>query len=692
MDDFTFAMQPYSVDDFYEDLHVQDKRNKLEYKEAYEQALEDIAEIRSHEYQIVKRGLPVPEMPSLRLQAIQQSSPLGTRRARNAIIMNQASRQLYKRAGEAPQAQFVQLYNTSLEVACRQVPQCTLSPYRTVDATCNNLKYPLWGSATSSIYRLCPPDFADGQQTPRKARDGGDLPSARLLSVVLAPDVNHPNLGVSYMAMTFGQFLAHDMSLVPSFSGPNDTPISCCLNKQIIEGPDKHPECFAIPIPEGDPYLPASRCMEFVRALPAQPDNCKINFRREAMNQVTSFFDGSFIYGSDEETGIKIRKFSNGLMMSMDLNGEEVLQFKNSTTCGMPKEGIRCFDGGDIRVNQEPPLVSQHILYLREHNRIAHTFSILNPHWSDELLFQEAKKVVIAELQHIAFNEFLPLVLDYDTRRKYGLLLKADGYSHNYDPRLKSNVLAEFTAAAFRMHSLVQNHLAFFKDGFYKGHVNLEDHFFNPKLFYTPGNFELLVQGLAVDSCQHMDRFFAQAMSRQLFKAHRPEGLDIYAINIQRGRDLGVPGYNTLRERCGLRRAYDFKEFIDVMSYEHIELLKTHYSHVDDVDLYAGGLMERPKHGVLLGPTFSCIVANQFRRLRLADRHWFERYSPAEGIGFSSAQLQEIRKGTLARIVCDNSKIKMIQPLALLKPSHANPGVECAGERIPTMDLNAWKK
>lgn len=66
---------------------------------------------------------------------------------------------------------------------------------------------------------------------------------------------------------------------------------------------------------------------------------------------------------------------------------------------------------GDVRANIHPHLATMHTLWAREHNRLAEELSEMNPHWDDETVFQEARRIVIAEMQHITYDHWLPALL-----------------------------------------------------------------------------------------------------------------------------------------------------------------------------------------------------------------------------------------------------------------------------------------
>lgn len=140
------------------------------------------------------------------------------------------------------------------------------------------------------------------------------------------------------------------------------------------------------------------------------------------------------------------------------------------------------------------------------------------------------------------------------------------------------------------------------------------------------------------------------------------------ALNIQRGRDHGIQGYVHYREVCGLSRIRSFEDLRSVLSNPAVaDVLSKLYRRIEDVDLFIAGTSEKPLPGAIVGPTFACIIGEQFRRIKEGDRFWYENGNL--DTSFRLNQLVEIKKTSLARILCDNSDIKMMQLFALLMPS-----------------------
>ena len=170
------------------------------------------------------------------------------------------------------------------------------------------------------------------------------------------------------------------------------------------------------------------------------------------------------IYGNEAEQASDLRRFQGGLMKSSRVNGAELLPFdgKLGKGCILPTEGIRrgmrCFVAGDQRVNELTNLVTIHTMFLPEHNRVARILWSLNRDWSDELSLHKARRVVVAQIQHITYNEFLPLIVGPSVMRDFRLKLSQQnkGFSYDYEPKLEPTILNEFAGAAYRLHSLVQ--------------------------------------------------------------------------------------------------------------------------------------------------------------------------------------------------------------------------------------------
>lgn len=101
-----------------------------------------------------------------------------------------------------------------------------------------------------------------------------------------------------------------------------------------------------------------------------------------------------------------------------------------------------------------------HTVYMREHNRVRDALHLINPHWNHNKLFEESRKIVIANFQHIVYSEFLPRILGWNAMSLYGLKLLPQGHYSEYNPNCNPSSFTEFAAAAFRIgHSLLRPHI-----------------------------------------------------------------------------------------------------------------------------------------------------------------------------------------------------------------------------------------
>ncbi|CAH1785404.1 unnamed protein product [Owenia fusiformis] len=568
--------------------------------------------------------------------------------------------------------------------------------YRTPDGQCNNLKNSSFGRAEFPFIRYLPADYGDGLSTGRLANDGGQLPNPRLISREIHTDFNSVSGRITHMVMQWGQFLDHDITRTPMSSGFEGTSIDCCA--AVGEFPNGICD-MAINVPANDLSFTKQSCINFVRSAPTTDAACTLGARQQ-LNEITSFIDGSNVYGSTYEEQVKLREMANGVMKQTDSKegsvGVLLPQDHDDESCATDDANKRpCFAAGDIRVNEQPGLASIHTIWLREHNRIVTSLRAMHSAWPDEIIFQESRKIVGALLQHITYNEWLPIILGQTVMVQNGLTPLTSGYFRGYDEAIDPTIANVFATATFRFgHSLIDDHLVRLADIANTSASNftnlqLKDTFFNPKSVYDfdNGGCESILKGLASQGAQTVDRFIKGQLTNELFTDGHMS-LDLAALNIQRGRDHGLPGYNLWREYCNLPRATAIDELAEIPPGIRTKL-ESIYAHVDDIDIFTGGLAETRLPDALVGPTFACILAKQFHALKVGDRFWYENdLNDSKYTKFTTEQLTEIRKVTLSGILCQNMVASGMPQNSFLKLSTTNPFIDC--DDIPTMDLSKW--
>ncbi|XP_067002115.2 uncharacterized protein [Anabrus simplex] len=649
--------------------------------------------------------------PSFKHTKAVSTSPRATELARSAFVMNVATKHLMAGrrmttggsvgCGPKLDADWVP------EEVCRdtldEFSSCPPTQYRSVDGSCNNLQHPLkWGVAMRPFRRTMPADYADGVSEARTASDGSDLPSAREVSVTVHRPLYHDDPDFTVMLAVWGQFIDHDITATALSQKSSGKSISCCRDGQWPEM-KLHPECFPVRLSVGDPFYHTYNltCMEFVRSAPAA--TCSLG-AREQVNQASNFLDASVIYGSTPELMSSLRRHINGeLRMMVTEDGRTLLPQSEDPNDGcnraeMNAKGRYCFLSGDSRANENTHLTSMHLLWARQHNALAAGLAKLNPAWDDERLFQETRRIVSAQMEHITYNEFLPIIFGKSMMDKLELTPKKAGYYEGYDETVDPTIANSFAASAFRFaHTLLPSLMKILANATNTPeYVEMHKILFNPYVLYQPGYLDGTLKGLMNTDILKVDPHVSSELSQHLFESSprmgikaTPCGLDLVSLNIQRGRDHGLPSYPNWREHCGLSRPTSFADLTGIMDDDSIARISTIYKSVEDIDMYTGMLSEIPLEGGIIGPTVTCVLADQFVRLKKGDRYWYETSQQPQA--FTPEQLDEIRKTTLAKVLCDTSdSVGVLQRLVMRSVTPMNPRVSCS--ELPTPDLSKWRE
>lgn len=472
---------------------------------------------------------------------------------------------------------------------------------RPSDGTSANPDHPDWGATGTELLRL-----AGSGLGPEGEMAGADRPNPREVSNILSAQTGETAnaAGASDFLWIWGQFLDHDLSLTGTESGVRAN----------------------IEVPAGDPFFD-----------PFGTGNAIIPFTRveqhdgEFLNEITACIDASMIYGSTAEMVAAMRGEGGKLKMTED-------HFLNLEGDG--------FLTGDVRAAENVALTSMHTLFTREHNRLVAELADRDPSLTDDQLFEAARARVEALVQAITFKEFLPVLLGDN----------AFGAYQGHDPDVNPGIAIEFSSAVYRLgHTLLSANLQrVSENGTLLDPLALRDAFFQPHLVSQTGMVENVLRGAATQTSEAIDTQVVEDVRSFLFGPPGAGGLDLAALNIQRGRDMGVASYNDLREALGLPRA---ERFSDITSDAVLAAkLEEAYGDTDLVDAWIGGLAEDAFGSGLLGQTFSLVMIDQFTRLRDGDPFWSEGRE-----GIPADELKALWDTTLSDVILRNTDVQNLQ-------------------------------
>jgi hypothetical protein len=528
--------------------------------------------------------------------------------------------------------------------------------FRPISEVGNNLANPTQGTAGADLLRVSPAAYADGVSAPSLAGNA----SARVISDILnnQADPANPSQDVatidqnslSDFGYVWGQFIDHDMDLTPT--NPAET-------LQILADPN-------------DPSRMGKQT--FARSV-YDPGTGTTNPRQQ-INSVTSYLDLSQVYGSTAALADALRTHSGGLLKTSPGN---MLPYDNSNyftpdqlaiinmandSGAVPTQDL--FVTGDVRGNENVELTALQTLFVRNHNLIAGELQKEHPTWGDEQLYQEARKINIAEYQYLTYTAYLPDLLGEGALPQYT----------GYNPKVDAAIATEFSTVAFRFgHSLLSGNIERHGNNGQDAVPNdpagaalsLATDFFDPNVLNPSGvtdpltghvstDIGAILKGDADGNSNAMDLLAINEIRNLLFAngGLQDNGQDLIARDVERARDDGIGTYNQVRQAYGLPAVTSFAQITSDVQVQ--QELQAAYGSVDNIDPFEGGLAEDHAPGSDMGPLFTRILADQFTRLRSGDRFFYLNEQ------WSQDELNVFQQGnTLAKVIEANTNITNLQ-------------------------------
>ncbi len=510
---------------------------------------------------------------------------------------------------------------------------------RTYDGYGNNLANPNWGVAQEQFRRLDAVHYSDMTSAP--ARPNG--PNPRQLSHLIGSqngsvlDANHR----TDFVWQWGQFVDHDIVLTDA---PRTEPLPIMVTDT------------ADPL---YPMIPMFRS-DFDSSTGTDPTN-----PRQQRNSNTAYLDASMIYGSNSARAAALRANTGGRMATS--HAGTLLPYNTNLLPNANDSGIepdhQLFLAGDVRANEQLGLISMHTLFVREHNRLATQLAADNPTWSDEQLYQRARKIVNGIVQNITYQEYLPALLGSDAPSMTNAA---------YDPTTDATLSNEFATTAFRLgHTQVSpflqrlNHDGSPAAG---GAVALKDAFFSPSHFTSGDEVDFLLLGLANQVQQATDTQMIGTLRNAMFGGPGSGGLDLFSINIQRSRDHGLGSFTDLQQAIGVTPAISFADITSDTALQ--AALAAAFGDVTQVNMWVGMLAEDIASDGALGPTMTTVVSNQFTDLMYGDRFFFMWDDD-----LSATELQIILDSKLSDVILRNTGIETLRSNVFFVPEPSHHGV-----------------
>ena len=521
-------------------------------------------------------------------------------------------------------------------------------PYVSYNGMYNNPSNIGWGRAGSPLSHPIRPQYADGTSSTNFTLRA----SARSISLSLFSEETPVPLSGKFTALLpyFMEFLHHDiLQLRPACP----------------------PESLDISISPNDPVYGNQTVEEMPldRVQYEHQSGVWADLPRQQVNSVTSWIDGSHVYGVSKGWADIIRSGNGGKLKTGERsesgapgtgnNASENTISENTQFPALNKWGVPLATNlkphnclypdikdqylfGDTRSNVNPGVYSLHWLMFSEHNNIAKELNRTG--MNDKWIFDKSRYLTIAKFQKITFDALETL------------LGPLPPYQH-YKPSLNPGISFLYAGAVQFFFLTMVPDVIFTSDpsncSQHAPHLRMCNTMWDAQETVAPvGGPEAVLRGLSHQKAAKIDSQFVSDIRSHFYGPRHWTRRDGVAMAIQRGRDLGVPPLNTVLQYYSLKPMTwgDWQQ--QMPDYDKLTALMELYNYdVNQVELFVGGMLLSSVKGEM-SEIFRRIMINQFVSLRDGDRFWWQ--NPYNGLGCSWDEVQAINNTTLRNILIRN--------------------------------------